>query len=340
MDENKDILKTVDLEIGYPGKQQIPVYSDINVSAGRGEIIAALGPNGIGKSTLLRTLVQLQKPLDGSILLKGTDLNHYKRRELARTIGFVSTEIIQVSNLTLFDLVGLGRFPYTNWIGRLTEEDTHFIRESIRQVGLLNLMEKNINEISDGERQRAMIARTLAQDTEIIVLDEPTAFLDLVNRYEIVHLLTELSRMKGKTILFSTHDLNIAIQEADKVWLMLPDGIVTGSPEDLVLNHSFSPIFNKTRLQFDEQKGEIRMKRESGKMIYLEEEGISGAWTKRALERLGYKLGAKEKCDTRIRIETGKEKTSWIVEKGGELIECKSIYELSLRLKLNESDKK
>ncbi len=322
MDGSNDILRTVGLEIGYPGKQQMPVYSNINISAGRGEIIAALGQNGIGKSTLLRTLVQLQKPVGGTILFKNTDLYRYKRKELARSIGFVSTEVIQVSNLTLFDLVGLGRFPHTNWLGRLTEDDIRVVREAIRQVGLDELIGKNINEVSDGERQRAMIARTLTQDTEIIVLDEPTAFLDLPNRYEIVHLLTELSRMKGKTIIFSTHDLNIAIQEADKVWLMLPDGIVAGSPEDLVLNHSFRSIFKESRLQFDEQKGEIRMTRETGKRIHLVGEGLAGMWTRRALERLGYSLAAKNRCDTWIRIKTGNGKPTWLVEKRGEIFEC------------------
>ncbi len=339
MDRTNDILNTVDLEIGYPGKQQQPVYRNINISAGRGEIIAALGPNGIGKSTLLRTLVHLQKPVGGTILFKETNLEHYKRKELARAIGFVSTEIIHVSNLTLFDLVGLGRFPHTNWLGRLAEDDIQSVRKALHQVGLEGIMDRNINEVSDGERQRAMIARTLAQDTEIIVLDEPTAFLDLPNRYGIVHLLTELSRMQGKTIIFSTHDLNIAIQEADKVWLMLPDGMITGSPEDLVLNHSFRSIFQDTRLQFDEQKGEIRIKRESVKMISVEGEGITAGWTCRALERLGYSFAAKESCDTRIRIEIKKAKPTWIVEKRGKIFECHSIYELSLRLKLDETDK-
>jgi iron complex transport system ATP-binding protein len=335
MDESNDILRTMNLDIGYSGKQQEPVYNNINVSAGKGEIIAALGQNGIGKSTLLRTLVQLQKPIGGSILFKNVDLYHYKRKELARSIGFVSTEIIQVSNLTLFDLVGLGRFPHTNWLGRLTEQDISLVREAIRQVALEDLMYKHINEVSDGERQRAMIARTLAQDTEIIILDEPTAFLDLPNRYEIIHLLTELSRVKGKTIIFSTHDLNIAIQEADKVWLMLPDGIVTGSPEDLVLNHSFKSIFERTRLQFDEQKGEIRMNRESGRKIHLDGEGITAHWTHRALERLGYCHAAKNRCDTWIRIRLENEKPTWIVEKKGEIFEYDSIYNLSLCLKLD-----
>lgn len=336
MDGHNDIIRTVDLEIGYSGKREKPVYSSINISAGKGEIIAVLGQNGIGKSTLLRTLVHLQKPTGGEILLKNTGLRHYSRKELARLIGFVSTEVVQVSNLTLFNLVGLGRFPHTNWLGRFTDDDLHHVREAIRLVGLEKIMEKNINEVSDGERQRTMIARTLAQDTEIIVLDEPTAFLDLPNRYEIVHLLTELSRIKGKTIIFSTHDLNIAIQEADKVWLMLSDGIVTGSPEDLVLNHSFHSIFEETRLQFDEQKGEIRMKKETGRKICLEGEGVTGIWTRRALERMGYSLAVESPCDTRIRIETVQGKPTWIVEKRKEIFECNSIYHLSLRLKLNE----
>lgn len=339
MDSNNDIIRTVDLEIGYPGQKRKPVYSSINVSAGKGEIIAVLGQNGIGKSTLLRTLVQLQKPTRGKVLVKNRDLHHYSRKELALLIGFVSTEIIHVSNLTLFDLVGLGRFPHTNWLGRLTQEDRDLVREAIRQVGLEGMMGKNINEVSDGERQRTMIARTLAQDTEIIVLDEPTAFLDLPNRYEIVHLLTELSRLKGKTILFSTHDLGIALQEADKVWLMLPDGIVTGSPEDLVLNHSFYSVFEETRLHFDERKGEIRIRRETGKKIHLDAEGITGIWTQHALERLGYSLAEKNQCETQIRIELENEKPTWIVKKRDEIFKCNSIYNLSLRLKLDKPDK-
>jgi iron complex transport system ATP-binding protein len=333
MDSISTILKTVDLKVGYTGKQQVPVYCDINVDAGKGEMIAALGKNGIGKSTLLRTLARLQKPVNGRILLKDTDLNSYGRMELARLIGFVSTEIVQVSNMTLFDLVGLGRFPHTNWLGRLTKNDTQLIHEAIHLVGLDDLIHKNINEVSDGERQRAMIARTLAQDTEIIILDEPTAFLDLPNKYEIVHLLTELSRIKGKTVIFSTHDLNIAIQEADKIWLMLPDGIITGSPEDLVLESSFSPIFKNTKLQFDEQKGEIRMNRETGRKIHLTGEGITGLWTRRALERLGYSLTTKRECDTWIRVEINNDIPTWIIEKNSEISEFNSIYNLSLRLK-------
>ena len=147
MDSISGILKTVDLKVGYPGKQQVPVYSDINVDAGKGEIIAALGQNGIGKSTLLRTLARLQKPVNGRILLKDIDLNSYGRMELAKSIGFVSTEIVQVSNMTLFDLVGLGRFPHTNWLGRLTKNDAQLIHEVIHLVGLDDLIHKNINEV-------------------------------------------------------------------------------------------------------------------------------------------------------------------------------------------------
>lgn len=253
--------------------------------------------------------------------------------ELAKSVSFVSTEIIQVSNMTLFELIALGRFPYTNWLGRLNRNDDHLIREAIHMVGLDHLLYKNINEVSDGERQRAMIARTLAQDTEIIILDEPTAFLDMPNKYEIIHLLSELSRHKGKTIVFSTHDLNIALQEADKIWLMLPDGIVTGSPEDLILSHAFKPVFEKTKLHFDEQKGEIRIKRDSGKKIYFEGEGITGIWTRRALERLGFTLTRKSDTDRSILVKYTNDMPVWCLEKKEEILEFDSIYNLSLRLK-------
>lgn len=333
MNDNSGILRTVDLTVGFTGRQQVPVYSNIDIEAGKGEIIATLGQNGIGKSTLLRTIARLQKPVKGEIFLKGVDLNKYARLELAKIIGFVSTEIVQVHNMTIYDLVGLGRFPHTNWLGNITTNDKLLIQESIHLVGLDYLCHKNINEVSDGERQRAMIARTLAQDTEIIILDEPTAFLDLPNKYEIVHLLSELSRIKKKTVIFSTHDLTIAMQEADKIWLMSQDGIITGAPEDLVLNKSFSPIFENTKLQFDEQKGEIRIDRKTGRKIHLTGSGVTGLWTQRALERHGYELTSEDDCDTMVRIEIKDGIPIWIFEKKGEIIEFNSIYKLSLRLK-------
>ncbi|UCG28139.1 MAG: ABC transporter ATP-binding protein [Bacteroidales bacterium] len=333
MNENRTILKTRNLEIGYAGKRRRPVFSNINLVAGEAEIIALVGQNGIGKSTLLRSLTRLQKSLSGDIFIYNKNLEEYGRLELAKTIGFVSTEIVHISNLTIFDLVGLGRFPHTNWLGRMRENDIRSVRNAINLVGLKHLAYNNINEVSDGERQRAMIARTLAQDTSLMILDEPTAFLDLPSKYEIIHILTELSRTKERTIIFSTHDLNIAMQEADMIWLMLPDRIMSGSPEDLVLDNSFSNIFANSKLHFDSDTGDFRMKRRPAENIYLYGKGKSLYWTQRALERLGYNLTDNRNSETAIRLEEEAGKRTWILQKKEKILKLKSIYELSLHLK-------
>ena len=335
MSDIQNILSIKDLTIGYlsSGNALQPVFKSINLKAKKGENIAIIGRNGIGKSTLLRTVAGLQKPLIGKVYIKDYDIKHYKKQEFARLISFVSTEIIRVSNLKLFDLVALGRFPHTGWIGKLNEDDYKIINDSIYQVGIYNLKNKVLNEMSDGERQRAMIARALAQDTEIIILDEPTAFLDLPNRYEIIRLLNELTVNKGKTIIFSSHDLNITLQEADKVWLMGKNEIVEGAPEDLIINKDIYRLFDNSSLDFNIEKGDFRLTRNKVNKIVLSGSGIMQFWTRRALERIGYEVCDEDKNSTCIQISEQNNHTVWIIMKKGDKIICNSIYELTLHLR-------
>ena len=266
MAREEKIITTENLSIGYSekGGKKI-IKKDINLNALHGELVALIGGNGVGKSTLLRTLAGFQPFLSGNVLVKGKDLSNYREKELASLLSFVSTEIIRVSNLSVFDLVALGRYPHTNWSGRLNEEDRQKVEEALEMVGLQGYENRMINYISDGERQKTMIARTLAQDTDIILLDEPTAFLDLSNKYEIVHILHRLAGERGKTILFSTHDLTTAIAECDRIWLMLEEEVKEGSPEDLILDGSFSSLFHKKNLYFDTEKGDYRIIKEPAK---------------------------------------------------------------------------
>jgi iron complex transport system ATP-binding protein len=222
--------------------------------------------------------------------MNGKSVDAYRESELALTLSFVSTEIIRVPNLTVFDLVSLGRYPYTNWFGKLGEEDRQIVENSIHAVGLQGYENRAVNYISDGERQKAMIARTLAQDTDVIVLDEPTAFLDLSNKYEIVHILHRLAREKGKTVLFSTHDLTTAIAESDRIWLMLDHSVEQGAPEDLILNGSFSSLFKNDQLYFDPEKGDFRIRKHPLRKAYLTGNGIALEWTVKAIERNGYEV--------------------------------------------------
>lgn len=295
MSEEK-IISVLSASIGYRRKAGIikVVKEEISLHALKGELVALIGGNGVGKSTLLRTIAGFQPTIGGHVLVKGKEVNSYREKELALIMSFVSTEIIRVSNLTVFDLISLGRYPHTNWSGKLTDEDRHIVEEAIEMVGLKGFENKMVNNISDGERQKTMIARTLAQDTDIIVLDEPTAFLDLSNKYEIVHILHRLANEKGKTIIFSTHDLTTAIAESDRIWLMLENSTEEGSPEDLILNGSFSNLFHNENLFFDQEKGDFRIQKKVKRKALVSGEGIALNWTIKALERIGFEVFEKE----------------------------------------------
>lgn len=332
----KDNILTIrDLEIGYQIKRNRNnvLFKDINLTGNSGELIALVGKNGIGKSTLLRNIAGLQKAFHGEVLFYSKPKNYYSRSEFARLISFVSTEILNVLNLSVFDLVSLGRFPHTNWLGKLKENDISRSLQALDMVGMQNFKNKNINEISDGERQRVMIARTLAQDTHMIVLDEPTAFLDLPNKYEIVHLLNRLSKNENKSIIFSTHDLNIAIQKADKIWLMLDDRIVEGAPEDLILNDTFNHIFKDSNLNFDKIKGDFRMKRSHTNKIGLIGEGSYFMWTKKALERLNYAVEKGNDSIPHVVVKIENETSEWLLNSENQQYKFNNIYDLSLYLK-------
>lgn len=335
MKNSESILNIENLEIGYTLKknQKNILFKNINLTANTGELIALIGKNGIGKSTLLRNIAGLQEPIYGNISYYNKYLKKYKRSEFAKIVSFVSTEIVQVNNLKVFDLVALGRFPHTNWMGKLQTEDIVRSNNAIEMVGMSSYLNKNVNEISDGERQRVMIARTLAQDTKVIVLDEPTAFLDLPNKFEIVHLLNKLSKEEDKTIVFSTHDLNTAIHEADKIWLMLDDQIIEGAPEDLILNDQFNNLFKESKLNFDKVKGDFRMKREQTRKLGLKGSGVHYNWTKKALERLGFIVIKESDEDFKVEIDLRNDNCIWKLSYDKNELEFKSIYELSLSLK-------
>lgn len=247
-----------DVTLGY-GERVL--MADASVGFGWGELTALIGRNGTGKSTLLRTIAALAKPQKGHITIGGVDASELTMREVASRIAFVSTEDVRVQNLHVWDVVSLGRAPYTNWVGRLTEEDKTKVRESLRLVGMEHFAEASMDSLSDGERQRVMIARALAQDTPIILLDEPTAFLDLPNKYEICLLLKRLAHKEGKCILFSTHDLSIAIEICDTIAIIEGGKFHYGTAEMLMEEGVMQRIFNSTQIEFDRERGNVRLKK-------------------------------------------------------------------------------
>ncbi|MBE9469135.1 MAG: ABC transporter ATP-binding protein [Bacteroidetes bacterium] len=325
------IINVNHLDVGYSfsKKKNKTIHADISLSSFKGELTVLIGKNGVGKSTLLRTICNLQKALKGNIEIFNKDLKKYSNNNLAKKISFVSTESINVGYMKVFDFVALGRFPYTNWLGKLTNKDVAYVKEAIKLVKMEAFSQKYINEISDGERQRVMIARTLAQDTDIIILDEPTAFLDMPNKYEIVHLLNHLTKTKNKTIIFSSHDIDIAMSECDKMWLMFDNDITEGAPEDLILNNTFSEIFKDTNLNFNVKTGEFKTIKNTNNYIGLIGEGDNFFWTQKALERLGFIVDYDNRCNKKIIIETNNHHTKWILCNNEHEFEFDSIYELS-----------
>lgn len=283
------ILSLESVLIGYTaGRREKSILPPLTASAGKGELIAVIGRNGIGKSTLLRTIAGLQKPLGGEILYGSRKITDYSRQELARNISYISTEVVKPGNMTVYELVALGRYPYTNWMGKIDPENHEVIVDALEKCSIGEFANRLISELSDGERQRAMIARILAQDTGIMIMDEPTAFLDVSGRYEILHLMHDISRKSGKSIIFSTHDLQSATTQADKIWLVLDDTLVEGAPEDLMIKGVFDKLFNFSAVQFNSVNGTFTFRKEERGTIYVKGEGSRKYWIEKAISRAGF----------------------------------------------------
>lgn len=321
------IAETTDLIIGYkPRRKNIEVLHDLTVQARKGELVALIGRNGTGKSTLLRTLVGLQPALGGTIKLQGMELNTIGSSLLPRIVSFTSTEPMAVHNIRVSDVIALGRFPLTNWIGTLTAEDEEAVSKALEDTELKHLAGRSIDNISDGERQRTLIARSLAQDTGLLVMDEPTAFLDLPSRYSIVNLLRKLTRDLDKCVIYSTHDLDTAINEADRIWLMTGDGIAEGAPEDLILNGALARAFKSPMLSFSSSAGTFSYIRERQTAVALEGKGLPARVTEKALGRCGYMIDQAAQVTVTVKVITGA--NEWIITDGHRETACSSIYEL------------
>ncbi|MBE9466414.1 ABC transporter ATP-binding protein [Dyadobacter subterraneus] len=314
------LLSARNLTIGYKtGKREPRIVSEaLNLDLWPGQLVCLLGPNGAGKSTLMRTLSGLQPALSGEIIIDNESLVNLKPVDLAQKLSLVLTERIEAGNLTVRELVALGRTPYTGWLGTLSEIDKKKIDWSMDATDTKRYGERRMNELSDGERQKVMLARALAQDTKLILLDEPTAHLDLPNRVEMMRLLHNLARQTNKAILLSTHELDLALQAADKLWLMHPDGkLVSGVPEDLVLNGSFEAAFIKNGFHFDRNTGTFTIHKEaSSTPIYLRGKSNLVFWTKRALQREDFVVSDDPDLLHKIEVMEGEENPVWIFSDG------------------------
>jgi iron complex transport system ATP-binding protein len=265
MASQEPILTARNLTLGYHrGRINKKIAENIHFRLEKGKLTCLLGPNGVGKSTLIKTIMGQLPPLGGEILLNGKGIHQMGIREISKKISVVLTEKITTGTLTVKQMVELGRIPHTGWLGKLSARDEIKVQNAIQATNVEYLADEPLSELSDGQLQKAMIARALAQDGEILILDEPTAHLDLVNRFEIMHLLRKIATEEKKSVLVVTHDLEIAIETADEFWLMqcgLP--IVTGLPEDLIIRQELDILLPSEKLTFDKIRGKVRILNET-----------------------------------------------------------------------------
>lgn len=250
----KTLLNTRNLTVGYCVKRrQLPVLCNLSLQLTEGELVSILGCNGIGKSTLIRTITGIQPPLSGSVEINGVPVTGMSRRLMAETVAIVHTEKTMAGGLSVRELVGLGRHPYTGFFGRPDSNDLRIINESLDSVGMSHMADRYVATLSDGERQKVMIARALAQSTPIIILDEPTSFLDVASRIEIMSLLRDLAHNSGKAILLSSHDVTQALSMSDRLWVIRNDrSVISGHVSQFIDNSdSLNAMFVGRNVTFD-----------------------------------------------------------------------------------------
>jgi len=300
-------LRTVDLAVGYRSRRaSTTVLEGLNLSVKTGELVCLLGPNGTGKSTLLRTIARIQTALAGSVEIEGVDAARLSRMELARRIGIVLTERAMVGALSAYRLVELGRYPHLDWYGRLSPKDHDVVKRAIRAVSAEHLSSRDSNSLSDGERQRFMIARALAQEPSILLLDEPTAFLDVPSRVQVMGLLRHLARDENLAIVVSTHDLELALRMADTLWLVAPGGqLHTGTPEDLILDGSLAKAFQAENIRFQPEERAFRLSVNTRGRAIVRGAGLHAVLAAAVLEREGYEVVPDGACAFEVTVALG-----------------------------------
>jgi iron complex transport system ATP-binding protein len=286
------VLRTRDLAVGYRTRRtRRAVLERVSLSVRSGELVCLLGPNGIGKSTLLRTLARMQPALWGAIEVGGVSLTSLSAADLARRLGVVLTERVFVETLTARRIVEFGRYPHSGWLGRLSDDDREAVDWAIDAVGARHLAARDFSRLSDGERQRVMVARALAQQPLLLILDEPTAFLDVPSRVELMGLLRRLTREGPLGVVVSTHDLELALRTADVVWLVIPGGeLVTGAPEDVILSGGIAQAFEGRQIRFHAEERNFRWLTGERGTAAVHGDGLAAAMARAVLEREGFAL--------------------------------------------------
>jgi iron complex transport system ATP-binding protein len=315
---SKIALRTAGLCVGYSLRRaQCPILSGLNLEVRAGEFVCLLGPNGAGKSTLLRTIAKLQAPLAGAIEVCGKDIRKLTQIELARLVGVVLTERAAAGALSGRRIVELGRYPHVGWTGRLSARDHEVVYWAMEVVGALHLAGRDSNKLSDGERQRLMIARAMAQEPVILILDEATAFLDIASRVELMGLLRSLAHDENLAVVISTHDLELALRMADTVWLVMPGGrFHSGVPEDVIIAGHIEAAFQAASIRFRPEERAFRPAAGSRGAAIVKGSGLGASLARAVLEREGYAIAETEPAKLTVTIE--RDTSLWSAAAGGE----------------------
>ncbi|MDU1890747.1 MAG: ABC transporter ATP-binding protein [Dysgonomonas sp.] len=288
--KRKAIISAENIEIGYIKSKQ-SLYRNLSFDLYQGELVCLLGANGAGKSTLLRSISTSQPLLNGKIFFNNKDISTYSDKKLSQMMGLVLTDKTSSGGLLVRELVELGRYPYTGFFGQLNKLDKEIVEKAMSDVCILHKADSYVAELSDGERQKVMIAKALAQECPIVILDEPTAFLDIESRIEIMNLLHYLAMNQNKTILLSTHDIDIALLLADRLWLLSKEkGLVSGVTEDVILSGQLDNFFGSGNVVFNRESGNFLPNRLSNKKVFLKTENHLFHWAKNMLERNGFAI--------------------------------------------------
>ncbi len=324
------VLSTNNLGIGY----EKPIQKNLALELEKGQLTCLVGKNGTGKTTLLKTLFGEIKSLEGTVYFEEKEISLYSESEMAKQIAVVLTEKIDQVFLTVEEIVGLGRYPYLNFLGKLSSKDQEIIQTSLRITSTIEFSNKLFHQLSDGEKQKVMIAKALTQTTPIIFLDEPIAFLDYPSKLQVLNLLQTIAREENKAILIVLHELDLAIKIADYLWLMSKElPMLTGTPEDLILNGYFEKYFAQDQVYFEQETGEFSLMTNLKKSISIVSDNYTiGHWVKNALVKQGYKIEKNEHYQIYC-VDKNIYKLYW---EGKEQEVCHSIQELIKRIKINE----
>ncbi len=329
--EQRCVVSGENLAVGYRAgtADERRVHEGLSFGLRSGELTCLMGPNGAGKSTLLRTLGGSQPSLAGKLSLGDRPLAALGERRLSRRVGVVLTDRIHAGGLRVRELVALGRYPYTGFFGRLDRNDRQIVDESMREAGIETKAECYLSELSDGERQKAMIAKVLAQQCPIILLDEPSAFLDVASRIEVMHLLHDLARKRGKAVLMSTHDVGLALQLADRLWLLSREGLCCGAPEDRIADGSLDRVFGRNGIVFDSRTGDFRREASSAEAVRVTACRAELAfWTENLLRRCGLRPASEEET-ARQSVEVRSCRDMEWQREGSPAVHCTSFGELA-----------